>query len=46
MRESILLEMDTAKPVQIPNEAVCISNYANTLGKRMNSTIVAPAMVK
>ena len=42
----IWLEIDTVTRVQNLNEDVCISHYANTLGKGMKSTILSPAMDK
>ena len=39
-------EMDTVTRVQIPDEAVCISHGANTVGKSMNPIIVSPIMDK
>ena len=38
--------MDTVTPVQIQDEAVCISHSINTLGKGMNPTILFPIMGK
>ena len=39
-------EMDTATQVQILNEAVCILQSTNTLGKGMNLIILSPVMGK
>ena len=39
-------EMDTAKRVQILDEADCISHNTNTLGKGVNPIILPPAMGK
>ena len=38
--------MDTATCVQIRNEAVCISQSANTLRKSMHPNILPPALDK
>ena len=38
--------MVTATQVQIEDEAVCISDRINTLGKGMNPDILLPAMSK
>ena len=38
--------MDTASRVQILDEAVCIFQSTNTLGKDLNLNILTPAMDK
>ena len=38
--------MNMATEFQIMDDAVCISQSANTLGKGMNPTILLPAMGK
>ena len=42
----IVIEMDTAVRVQIPDETVVISHKANSFGKNMNPTILSLAMSK
>ena len=39
-------EIDTSTRVQILNEAVCISDCINTLGKGIHPTILSSAMSK
>ena len=39
-------EMGTVTQVQILDDAVCISQSTDTLGKGMNPTILPPAMGK
>ena len=36
--------MESVIRVRIVDEIVCISHYANTLGKNMNPTILLPAL--
>ena len=42
----IIVGMDIATGVQIPDKTDCISHSTNTLGKGMNPIILSPAMGK
>ncbi len=42
----MIIIRENGNSIQIPDEAVCISHGANTLGKGMNPSILYPAMGK